>query len=63
MSVTVDATGIMTEEENNVASLFNELIGHSILGFQCIILQKDLCEKASFKALNDMINRVLKLVS
>lgn len=62
VSVTTDGARSMIGQENGFINLFTKHIGHSILGFHCIIHQQALCAKPGLKILDDM-SFVTKLVN
>lgn len=63
VSVTTDGARNMTGEVNGFVSLFAQLVGHSILGFHCIIHQQALSAKTSLKSLDDIMVVVTQLVN
>lgn len=63
VSVTTDGARSMTGEENGFVNLFTERVGHSVLGFHCIIHQQVLCAKHGFKSLEDVMILVTKLIN
>lgn len=63
VSLTTDGAPSMTGKEYGFVNLFKKHIGHSVLGFHCIIHQQASCAKTGFQSLEHILILVTKIVN
>jgi len=63
VSVTTDGAPSMTGKDAGFINLFTKEVGHSLLGFHCIVHQEALCAKTGLKELEEVMKVVTKVVN
>ena len=63
VSVITDDVTSMTAEKAGFVSLFTKEVGHSVIGFHCIIHEEVLCAKTGLKELQKVMQTVTKAVN
>ncbi|XP_023612109.1 SCAN domain-containing protein 3-like [Myotis lucifugus] len=63
VSVTTDGAPCMTGEKAGFVNLFAKEVGHTLIGFHCIIHEEALCARAGLKELQEVMQTVTKVVN
>ena len=63
MSVTTHGVPSMTCKKAGFVNLFTTEVGHTLIGFHCIIHEEALCMKSGLKALQEVMQIVIAVVN
>ncbi|KAL7634403.1 UNVERIFIED_CONTAM: hypothetical protein RMT77_014780 [Armadillidium vulgare] len=63
VSVTTDGAPSMIGEGVGFVNLFEKDVGHTLIGFHCILHEEELCAKAGLRELQEVMQTVTKIVN